>query len=70
MSTGNSEFTADFFNESSRAWMLNKLRRGASMVYKCNATCKNGNACIRGSVIKDGQSSWRCAQHKQRVLEE
>ena len=41
----NSEFTAEFFDESSKAWMANKRRVGHSMVYICTATTKTGNAC-------------------------
>jgi len=45
MSAGNSEFTAAFFDESSRGWMENKKRRGQSYVYICAAEYKNGNKC-------------------------
>jgi hypothetical protein len=48
--TGNSEFTAKFFDESSKAWMQNKRRKGESMVYLCAATCASGKACYN-SVI-------------------
>jgi hypothetical protein len=67
MSTGNTEFTAEFFDESSRAWMENKVRRGESMAYKCVAKTKTGNACLYKAVMKDGMASRRCVKHKQTV---
>jgi hypothetical protein len=45
MSAGNQEFTAEFFNESSKAWMANKLRAGQSMTYKCQGTTKDTKPC-------------------------
>ncbi len=36
------EFTPEFFNLSSRAWLANKKRVGASYVYKCAVeNCKS-----------------------------
>ena len=69
MSTGNAEFTAEFFDESSRAWMENKVRRGESMAYKCEAKTKAGNMCICKASMKDGMAPRRCVKHKQTVLE-
>jgi len=66
---GNQEFTSEFFEQSSQVWMENKLRKGASLMYKCEALCKNGTKCIRGAILKDGLQEKRCAQHKQRVPE-
>jgi hypothetical protein len=45
MSAGNEEFTAEFFNESSKAWMANKIRAGQSMTYKCQGTTKDTKPC-------------------------
>jgi len=45
MSAANNEFTAEFFNNSSDAWMANKRRRGASMVYVCAAICRTERPC-------------------------
>ena len=67
MSAGNEEFTAEFFNVSSKVWMENKLQKGESLAYKCEATLKAGTPCKRAAVMKDGLSGRRCAQHKQRV---
>ena len=50
MSAGNSEFSAKFFDESSKAWMQNKRRKGESMVYVCAATCLSGKACVNSVV--------------------
>jgi hypothetical protein len=58
MSAGIEEFTAEFFDGSSRSWMANKIRRGASMVYKCKVTCQTGNPC-RNAAVKMGV----CKQH-------
>jgi hypothetical protein len=45
MSAGNQEFTAEFFNESSKAWMANKIRAGQSITYKCQGTTKDTKPC-------------------------
>ena len=66
MSSGNSEFTAEFFTESSNAWMKNKLRKGASMSYICTATKLDGNPCTRPTVQKDPMAPQRCSQHKRK----
>ena len=69
MSTGNSEFTAEFFDESSRAWMANKVRRGASMAYKCEAKTKAGNVCVCSAVMKNPMDPRLCAKHKHSKLD-
>jgi len=69
MSAGNREFTAEFFDESSKAWMENKVRRGASMAYKCTIKTKAGKACVCKAVMKDGLSTRTCLKHKQSKLE-
>jgi hypothetical protein len=38
MAAGNSEFTADFFNDSSKAWLSNKVKVGEQYRYKCEGT--------------------------------
>ena len=50
MSAGNEEFTAEFFNESSRVWLQNKMRKGASMAYKCQGVCKDDEPCKRAAT--------------------
>jgi hypothetical protein len=50
MSAGNEEFTAEFFTESSKAWMLNKKRQGASMAYICQGLYKNSEPCTRAAT--------------------
>jgi hypothetical protein len=69
MSAGNSEFTAEFFDESSRAWMENKVRRGESMAYKCIVKTKAGKPCVCKAVMKDGLSTRTCLKHKQSKVE-
>jgi hypothetical protein len=68
MSAGNLEFTADFFTESSRAWMENKKRNGASMVYLCEHIYSTKRQCNRASIMKDPLSCRRCNQHKQTYI--
>ena len=53
MSTGNSEFTADFFDQSSAAWMANKKRKGQSIVYICTGIYKNGKKCNNAVVSSE-----------------
>ena len=64
---GNTEFTAEFFDMSSKAWLENKVNKGASLAYKCEGRLQNGKPCSRVASMKDGLSERRCAQHKQRV---
>jgi hypothetical protein len=35
------------FDESSTAWMANKLRKGASMAYRCEVITSKGIQCTR-----------------------
>lgn len=42
---GNTEFTPQFFDESSKAWMENKVRCGASYAYKCSYIHSNKKRC-------------------------
>jgi len=51
MSAGNSEFTAEFFDEASRSWMINKKRLGHSMVYRCTHTISTGRQCFNASIM-------------------
>jgi hypothetical protein len=39
------EFNAAFFDAASAAWHANKIRRGSSYVYRCEAVTKAGTAC-------------------------
>ncbi len=39
------EFDAKFFDEASRAWMINKRRCGASYVYRCIHVSDKGIPC-------------------------
>ena len=45
MSAGNQEFTAEFFDKSSKAWMANKVRAGPCMTYRCQGVTKDSKAC-------------------------
>lgn len=42
---GISEFTSKFFDESSKAWLENKIRCGASYAYKCSYIHSNNKQC-------------------------
>jgi hypothetical protein len=48
---GNSEFTADFFDESSKAWMENKVRRGAMILYRCSYVHSTTRKCSKPATI-------------------
>jgi hypothetical protein len=69
MSAGNSEFTAEFFDESSKAWMENKKKIGASMVYKCDYRMSKTRMCNNSAIMPTGISPRRCLTHKQRSKE-
>jgi hypothetical protein len=50
---GNSEFTAAFFDESSKAWMENKIRMGAAYSYKCAYIHSNKKQCQHAATFTD-----------------
>ena len=62
--SGIEEFTPEFFDQSSIAWMKNKIRRGHSMAYICTALTQEGKSCKRIALIKDGTSEHFCKQHR------
>jgi hypothetical protein len=43
--SGISEFTPEFFDEASKAWLQNKVRCGASYAYKCEYIHSNQKQC-------------------------
>jgi len=47
---GIEEFTPKFFDESSAAWMANKVRVGAMMVYRCSYALSYSRQCSKASV--------------------
>ena len=61
---GIEEFTSEFFDQSSQAWMNNKVRKGHSMAYICTALTQEGKSCTRSAILKDGQSEHFCKQHR------
>lgn len=61
---GIEEFTKEFFDQSSEAWMANKIRKGHSMAYICTAFTKEGNPCKRSALMKDVMSEHFCKQHR------
>ena len=67
MSPGNEEFTSEFFDYSSKAWMKNKLRNGAQLVYRCDYEYSANRRCTMPVIVKKGSPTERCLKHKQRV---
>ena len=61
--SGIQEFTKEFFDQSSEAWMKNKVRKGASMAYICTALTQEGKSCKRSAIMKDAMSDVVCRQH-------
>lgn len=61
---GIEEFTKEFFDQSSEAWMKNKVRKGHSMAYICTALTQEGNPCKRSAILKDAISEHTCKQHR------
>jgi len=61
--SGIQEFTKEFFDQSSEAWMKNKVRRGQSMAYICTALTQDGKSCKRSVTMKDAMSDHLCKQH-------
>jgi|Laugrespbdmm15sd_2_1035082.scaffolds.fasta_scaffold128429_2 hypothetical protein len=55
------------FDEASKAWMANKVRRGAMVYYLCTATQKSGKPCTRISsneeTAKNPIALQLCTQH-------
>ncbi len=56
------------FTSASKAWMKNKIRKGAMLYYKCEAKLKNGHDCTR--VATQDEKYWffdkhYCTQHAQ-----
>ncbi len=54
----NSEFTAEFFDQSSKAWIENKIKCGTSYVYKCIYIHSNQKQCKRPTI-----QDQLCKQH-------
>jgi hypothetical protein len=55
---GNSEFTHEFFDESSKAWAANKVRCGAVYAYKCMYIHSNTRQCSKPAILNEF-----CKQH-------
>jgi hypothetical protein len=54
------------FEESSRAWMANKVRKGYLFVYRCSATEEDGRRC-RNAPAKDTACNSLCRRHLRAV---
>jgi hypothetical protein len=55
------EFNSKFFDESSRAWMENKVRQGYQVLYRCTFTHVNQQRCKKAC---SSSSSEYCLNHK------
>jgi hypothetical protein len=55
------EFTQEFFEEASRAWMENKVKVGYQILYRCTFTHVNQQRCKR---VCSSSSSEYCLNHK------
>lgn len=53
MNPDNSEFTSEFFDQASKAWLENKVRYGASYRYKCAYIHSNKKQCSKPVVSFD-----------------
>lgn len=60
---GIQEFTSDFFDASSKAWMANKERSGASVGYVCTVPKRDGAPC-GVSVKAEALEPLCCGRHR------
>jgi hypothetical protein len=70
MSVGNEEFTAEFFDDSSKAWMANKVRAGPSMTYKCQGSTRDNKPCKVIARKFDFGTKVYCRIHASQGIEE
>ena len=47
------EFTPEFFDKSSQAWMANKIRNGSGIAYKCVYIHSNSTQCSKAALSHD-----------------
>jgi hypothetical protein len=47
---GIDEFTPHYFEEASKAWMANKLRVGAMMMYRCSYAISSTRQCSKAAA--------------------
>jgi len=65
MNPVNAEFTAAFFDESSKAWRANKvLQPNATYSYKCRSFLKSGKEC----TLKAVNLEQTCKRHQPKKL--
>jgi hypothetical protein len=55
---GISEFTPEFFDNSSNAWMQNKIKCGTAYTYRCEYIHSNKKNCKKPSINNN-----LCKQH-------
>ena len=70
MSAGNQEFTAEFFDESSKAWMANKVRAGPCMTYRCQGATKDSKTCKVAARKFEFGTKVYCRIHASQGIEE
>jgi hypothetical protein len=66
---GIQEFTSEFFDASSRAWMANKERSGASVGYVCTIPKRDGAPC-GVSVKAEAMEPLCCRRHRKGMVTE
>lgn len=58
------QLTRDFFDESSRAFMVGKVRHGHMIYYVCSATLKSGKPCTQRAIQDPLLEERVCKRHK------
>jgi hypothetical protein len=51
------------FDDSSKAWMANKIRRGERTVYRCQAIKADGDQCCLSACPKKAAAILLCGVH-------
>lgn len=64
MSAPLAEFTPESFDASSAAWAANKIRRGASYAYRCEAVTKTGAPCKDPASARPTEPQHLCKRHQ------
>jgi hypothetical protein len=66
---GNTEFTAEFFDESSKVWMENKVRKGAMTLYRCSYVHSTSRKCSKVVEVNGFCKSHYIVMKKRKTLE-
>lgn len=66
---GNKEFTAEFFDESRKTWMENKVRKGAMTLYRCSYVHSTSRKCSKAVEVNGFCKSHYIVMKKRKNLE-